>query len=81
MQLVNEKLIALSDLLVLAGALNWLSIGLFNVNFVQNLLKKNAKYVFIAVGTGGAYLLFLKLIELFHLYKDRIHMPVMMANN
>lgn len=50
------KLVA--NILVIAGALNWLGVGLQNVNYVGQYAGPNANYVYIAVGLAGAYLLF-----------------------
>lgn len=51
------KLVA--TILVIAGALNWLSVGTQNPNFVAQLAGENAKYVYIAVGAAGIYLAYL----------------------
>lgn len=51
------KLVA--TILVIAGALNWLSIGTQNPNFVAQLAGPNANYVYIAVGVAGIYLAYL----------------------
>lgn len=51
------KLVA--TILVIAGALNWLSIGTQNPNFVSQLAGQNANYVYIAVGAAGIYLAYL----------------------
>jgi uncharacterized membrane protein YuzA (DUF378 family) len=53
----NLKLVA--TILVIAGALNWLSIGTQNPNFVGQLAGSNANYVYIAVGAAGVYLAYL----------------------
>jgi uncharacterized membrane protein YuzA (DUF378 family) len=53
----NLKLVA--TILVIAGALNWLSIGTQNANFVGQLTGSNANYVYIAVGIAGVYLAYL----------------------
>jgi uncharacterized membrane protein YuzA (DUF378 family) len=53
----NFKLIA--TILVIAGALNWLAIGVQNTNFVAQLAGPNSNYVYIAVGAAGIYLAYL----------------------
>jgi uncharacterized membrane protein YuzA (DUF378 family) len=58
------KLIA--ELFVIVGALNWLSIGLFNKDFVANIAKSNSKYVYLFVGICGIYVLICKLIWISH---------------
>jgi uncharacterized membrane protein YuzA (DUF378 family) len=50
----NLKLVA--TILVIAGALNWLGVGLQNTNYVNKLVGESANYVFIAVGLAGIYL-------------------------
>lgn len=51
------KLVA--NILVIVGALNWLSIGSQNVNYVPQLVGgENAKYVYILVGVAGLYLVY-----------------------
>uniref|UniRef100_A0A6C0H5F3 DUF378 domain-containing protein n=1 Tax=viral metagenome TaxID=1070528 RepID=A0A6C0H5F3_9ZZZZ len=52
----------LAELLIIIGALNWLWIGLFNRDFVGELVKSNSKYVYILVGISGVYLLIHKII-------------------
>ena len=42
--------------LVLIGALNWGSIGLFSFNFVNKIFKKFSIYVYILVGLAALYL-------------------------
>ena len=44
-------------LLVYIGALNWLSIGLQNTDYVSRFAGQHAKIVFIVIGIAGAYLL------------------------
>lgn len=43
----------------IVGALNWGSIGLFNVNFVENLFGQStiAKVIYVLVGFSGLALL------------------------
>lgn len=53
----NFKLIA--TILVIAGALNWLAIGVQNTNLVAQLAGPNSNYVYIAVGAAGIYLAYL----------------------
>lgn len=53
----NLKLIA--TILVIAGALNWLAIGIQNTNYVAQLTGQNSNYVYIAVGAAGIYLAYL----------------------
>lgn len=42
--------------IVLVGALNWGSIGLFSFNFVNKIFKKKAIYIYILVGLAALYL-------------------------
>lgn len=53
----NLKLIA--TILVIAGALNWLAIGVQNTNLVAQFAGQNSNYVYIAVGAAGIYLAYL----------------------
>jgi uncharacterized membrane protein YuzA (DUF378 family) len=50
------KLVA--NILVIVGALNWLSIGAQGVNYVSQYAGPNDKYVYLLVGLAGAYLLY-----------------------
>ena len=80
MQTIHQKLHFIATALVMIGSLNYLSIGISNSNIVQNVLKKNAKYAFIAVGVAGSYLLLLKLVDLWNLHKDSIQVPAVISN-
>jgi uncharacterized membrane protein YuzA (DUF378 family) len=69
----NLKLIA--TILVIAGAFNWLVIGLQNANIVSKLAGQYSNYVYIAVGVAGIYLTYLifagyKTTGLIEAYKD-----------
>lgn len=55
--LKNDPINTVALILVCVGALNWLSIGLQNTDYVSRYAGENAKMVFIAVGIAGAYLL------------------------
>jgi uncharacterized membrane protein YuzA (DUF378 family) len=44
--------------LLVAGALNWLLVGAANMNPVEKLLGKYAKYVYIAVGVAAVLVMF-----------------------
>jgi uncharacterized membrane protein YuzA (DUF378 family) len=55
----NLKLIA--TILVIVGSLNWLGVGLQNINYVSQFSGKNATYIFTAVGVAGIYLAYLML--------------------
>lgn len=48
------KLIAM--MLVILGSLNWLSIGLADVDLVQNTFKGSSKMVYISYGIAALYL-------------------------
>lgn len=48
------KLIAM--ILVILGSLNWLSIGLADVDLVQNTFKGSSKMVYILYGVAALYL-------------------------
>ncbi len=43
-------------ILVLAGAINWLGVGIKGVDYVAGLTGDYAKFIFIAVGVAGLYL-------------------------
>lgn len=45
-----------ATLLVIVGSLNWGTIGLFSINFVDRLVKGYSKYVYILVGAAAVYL-------------------------
>jgi hypothetical protein len=49
---------------IIIGALNWLTIGFFGYNFVQDLFGKNSKYVYGLVGLAGLYVLVCKIMWL-----------------
>jgi uncharacterized membrane protein YuzA (DUF378 family) len=51
-----------AEILVIVGALNWLSIGLQNTNYVSKFVGENAKYVYILVGLAGLYLAYCKIM-------------------
>lgn len=46
----------ISYILVLIGALNWLSVGIGHGDLVAKVTKSFAPYVFILVGIAGIYL-------------------------
>lgn len=50
------KLVA--NILVIAGALNWLGVGAQGVNYVSQFAGANAQYIYVLVGVAGAYLLY-----------------------
>jgi uncharacterized membrane protein YuzA (DUF378 family) len=57
---INQTTLKLvATLLVISGALNWLSIGTHNPNLVAQLAGSNADYVYMAVGAAGIYLAYL----------------------
>jgi uncharacterized membrane protein YuzA (DUF378 family) len=66
----NDPINTTALLLVYVGALNWLSIGLQNIDYVSRFAGEHAKMIFIAVGIAGVYLLamFIKsqVMETFH---------------
>lgn len=53
----NLKLAA--TILVIVGALNWLSVGVNDYNFVNRSLGDNSKWIYMIVGAAGAYLVYL----------------------
>ena len=55
--LKNDPINTIALVLVCVGALNWLAIGLQNTDYVSRFAGEHAKFVFIAVGIAGAYLL------------------------
>jgi uncharacterized membrane protein YuzA (DUF378 family) len=50
------------EILIIVGALNWLTIGFFNYDFVTKLFKSFSKYIFMTVGIAGVIRLFQKLM-------------------
>lgn len=52
----------IAELLIIVGALNWLTIGFFNYDFVTKLFKSFSKYIFMTVGIAGVIRLFHKLV-------------------
>ena len=46
---------SISFILLVVGGLNWLLIGLFNMNAVMYLGDALAKVVYVLVGLGGIY--------------------------
>ena len=51
-----NPIVFIANLLVIVGALNWLSIGLLKTDYVTTFLGENAKWIFIIVGLAGVYL-------------------------
>jgi uncharacterized membrane protein YuzA (DUF378 family) len=60
---MNFQVVQVAKLLVIAGALNWLSIGLTNTDFVGRLSGSHSKLVFILIGCAGLYLLYKEIIN------------------
>jgi uncharacterized membrane protein YuzA (DUF378 family) len=52
----------IAEFLIIVGALNWLTIGFFNYDFVTKLFKSFSKYIFMTVGIAGVIRLFHKLM-------------------
>jgi len=52
----------IAEILIIVGALNWLTIGFFNYDFVTKLFKNFSKYIFMTVGIAGVIRLFHKLM-------------------
>ena len=52
----------IAELLIIVGALNWLTIGFFNYDFVTKFFKSFSKYIFMTVGIAGVIRLFHKLV-------------------
>jgi uncharacterized membrane protein YuzA (DUF378 family) len=50
------------EMLIIVGALNWLTIGFLNYDFVTKLFKSFSKYIFMTVGIAGVIRLFQKLM-------------------
>ena len=48
----------IAKLLVIIGALNWLSIGIQHIDYVGRFAGANARYIFIIVGIAGVILAF-----------------------
>lgn len=42
-------------LLIIIGALNWLTIGFSGYNFVSDIFGKSSNYIYIIVGLAGLY--------------------------
>jgi uncharacterized membrane protein YuzA (DUF378 family) len=45
----------ISAVLVIAGAINWLAIGLYDKDLVEHITPDHAKKVYIAVGVAGIH--------------------------
>jgi uncharacterized membrane protein YuzA (DUF378 family) len=51
-------------ILVIVGALNWLTIGVLGYNFVEDLFGKRSNIIYTVVGLAGLYLLVCKIMWL-----------------
>jgi uncharacterized membrane protein YuzA (DUF378 family) len=59
MNVDSSTLKLVANILVIVGALNWLSIGAQNVNYVPQLVGgESAQYVYLLVGVAGLYLVY-----------------------
>jgi uncharacterized membrane protein YuzA (DUF378 family) len=63
---IDDKLVqAIALFIVIIGGLNWLSIGLFNVNPVaDNLDPEQSKIVYTIVGGASAFLAIVQVLKL-----------------
>ncbi len=59
----QENFLVVSLILAIAGALNWLGVGVMNVNYVALLTGNFASYIYIAVGVAGIYLAYVMGME------------------
>lgn len=61
----NEKLLTLISLiLVIVGGINWLLIGLLDINLVSGILGHIlARLIYIIVGLGACYLIYINWIK------------------
>lgn len=57
-----NPIMLIANIIVIVGALNWLGVGLQNVNYVSRYLGNNAQMVFILVGLAGVYLTYTKIM-------------------
>jgi len=51
-------------ILVIVGALNWLTIGFVGYNFVEDLFGKRSNIIYSVVGLAGLYMLVRKIMWL-----------------
>ena len=58
----SNPVMLIANIIVIVGALNWLGVGLQNVNYVSKYLGDNARFVFILVGLAGLYLTYTKVM-------------------
>ena len=56
----SHSVLLISNLLVIIGALNWLTIGLLKTDYVTQFVGTYNQYVFIIVGLAGLYLVYNK---------------------
>jgi hypothetical protein len=57
--IMEKKLFKIAIILLIAGGLNWLSVGLFNTNFVESVLGKTlGRIVYVFVGIAALILMF-----------------------
>ena len=61
----------IAHILVIIGALNWLSVGLLQHDLVMPLLGKNSRYIYILVGIAGVFLTYC-MIKLFLGHTDSL---------
>jgi uncharacterized membrane protein YuzA (DUF378 family) len=54
----------IASIIILIGALNWLTIGFVGYNFVQDLFGKKSNLVYCLVGLAGLYVLVRKIVWL-----------------
>lgn len=52
----------LSCILVIVGALNWLTIGFVGYNFVEDVFGKHSNIIYCTVGIAGLYMLIRKIM-------------------
>lgn len=62
--LSQDKIKLVAYILVLAGAINWLGVGLQGVDYVASLAGGYSKYIYITVGVAGLFLAAVTALEL-----------------
>lgn len=62
--LTQDKIKLVAYILVLAGAINWLGVGLQGVDYVASLTGGYSKYIYITVGVAGLFLAVVTALEI-----------------
>jgi uncharacterized membrane protein YuzA (DUF378 family) len=51
----DHPLSLIASIIIIVGALNWLTIGLAGYNFVDDLFGRNSNIIYIIVGLAGLF--------------------------